>query len=800
MLRRKLFIYAIMYITGMTGAFIIFENGRYCEGIVFLISVPLSISLVNIPFGDPESFQHVKRISLAIMLIGSVVFFAAYFGSETAVSGISKNKEIRINCRIISVSRVEGHYEALVRNEGVTENNIPRGMLIKCNFYSDFPKTYHGREWDLAGRKAEIYGKTRLPDGKRNPGCFNYRLYLKSKRIYLVMSAKRITIEKTISDSGGFDEFLYRYRRILFRERQKYEECFSDDKGIYGFMKGVVFGDASSIDEEVYEEFTENNTAHILAVSGLHVGFLFLLLKKLLKSNRKITGSAIIILIILMYGEITMWSASTQRAVTIITISILARHIRRPFDMLSALSAAAFIILSLNPYQIANAGFHMTFIAISSISFLSRAIEDIVGRKASGAAAVQAGMMPYISFSFNKINLLSFLINIPIIFSASILIPLAIAVLAIGIFTGIYPEFLLYVVKSIGELVIRLNRIMNFNGEYSIDVSSMGCGKMVFTYLAAFFTGSEYSRILLLRGYKREFAKILILLLLPSAAFGMAMRNEFLNDEIVFVDVGQGDAIHVRANNRNIMFDGGGNVRHNIGKKVLKPYLLKNGVNKIDAVFLTHLHADHCKGSIELGQIYPIGTYAIHKACESGVEDIFDDKSDIRYMNAGKTVPIDKDVAVDIVWPLEYSQNEKISSDNANEFSMVMIIKYKGKRIMITGDLPGEEELAMTEHYKGTDVLKCDILKVSHHGSKTSSRDEFIDAVSPKIAVIQVGERNIYGHPSDEVLKRFAMHGIKLYRTDRDGAIGIDIRNGNIFVDKVIKENEIWNRFISKFI
>ena len=115
---------------------------------------------------------------------------------------------------------------------------------------------------------------------------------------------------------------------------------------------------------------------------------------------------------------------------------------------------------------------------------------------------------------------------------------------------------------------------------------------------------------------------------------------------------------------------------------------------------------------------------------------------------------------------------------------MVYMIDYRGLKIMVTGDLLEEDELKMCNHYKGTNALKCDILKIAHHGSKSSSSEEFLDAAKPEIAVIQVGRNNIYGHPHAQTLDRLKARGIEVYRTDINGAVGIDIkRNGNIRVD-----------------
>ena len=127
--------------------------------------------------------------------------------------------------------------------------------------------------------------------------------------------------------------------------------------------------------------------------------------------------------------------------------------------------------------------------------------------------------------------------------------------------------------------------------------------------------------------------------------------------------------------------------------------------------------------------------------------------------------------------------DEPFSADDSNEHNTVYMIHYKGIKVMVTGDLLEEDELQMIRYYEGTDTLKCDVLKVAHHGSKTSSSEAFLDAATPSVAVIQAGRNNFYGHPHAQTLERLEKRGIRVLRTDLNGAVGVDIRHGRIYVD-----------------
>ena len=138
-----------------------------------------------------------------------------------------------------------------------------------------------------------------------------------------------------------------------------------------------------------------------------------------------------------------------------------------------------------------------------------------------------------------------------------------------------------------------------------------------------------------------------------------------------------------------------------------------------------------------------------------------------------------------MIWPVRES-DISLSADDENEHNMVYMVHYKGVRIMVTGDLLEEDELEMIDYYRhnnSLDTLRCDVLKVAHHGSKSSSSEAFLDAAKPLVAVISVGQNNLYGHPHDQTLERLKKRGIRTYRTDINGTVGIDIRSNKIIVD-----------------
>ena len=216
-------------------------------------------------------------------------------------------------------------------------------------------------------------------------------------------------------------------------------------------------------------------------------------------------------------------------------------------------------------------------------------------------------------------------------------------------------------------------------------------------------------------------------------------------------------------------------------ERVLKEYFLKNGANDVDMSIFTHMHMDHCKGAMELGEIYPVKQFMVPYPYRYQVSG-----QRLKFVRFKDKLRLGKDVWIQAIWPMD----DRVATNDSdeNELNTVYMLYYKGVKIMLTGDLVEADELDMINYYKSTDVLKCDILKVAHHGSRYSSNEKFIEAANPRIAVIQVGENNTYGHPNAGVIRRFEKRGIKVYRNDKEGAIGVDISRKEIKIDRMIKD------------
>lgn len=778
MIRRKLFPLTVSYISGVVTGYIALERSMPLLACFFiggiLISMRVSVLSVCEP-GICDTGLVIKKL-ISFLFAGLILFSFSYFRMLPMPEADAEN--IRSLTGVVrQVRETENSTKFILEGNGRLE-----GDRILCSIYHDEgePSTIIEANgisevnYDLQGKGIEITGKLKVPESAGNPNCFDYRLYLKTKGIKYTFSVDSL---KTISDEPSL---YFRFKKRILLERLKYEKEFIDNEEVYGMLKGILFGDKSFISDEISEDFIGNGTAHVLAVSGLHIGFILGMLR-FLSSKRRTPGSALFIaLILLIYGELTMWNPSTVRSVIIAVLAIFSVYLGRSFDLLSALSAAALLSLIYRPYMLFNAGFAMSYLAVCGIAFWGRALESFMSEYAAFVIGVQFSVLPFTVLTFNRFNPLTILINIPVVLLASLLVPVAVISFAVGIIWGIYPWLLTETVSLMTELMIYLNKLLYLDGKFSFDAVSVNPGIIVGIYAMGACLSSENVRIRLIRKQYNNIGKLLLALILPALIIGIAFQNSFSDDEIVFIDVGQGDAIHIRSDDMNVIFDGGGNPERNIGETVLRPYFLKNGVKGLDACLFSHNHTDHSKGAKELAEVFPVNRFLI--------SDIYVETKDFPegtgFLTAGDRIDLSERCSLEVIWPAE-SENERIDLSEENENNMVVIVYYDDIKTMLTGDLTAEDELKMVEYYKGTDKLECDVLKVGHHGSKGSSSDAFLAAADPKIAVIQVGKNNIYGHPNEDIVKKFKEKGVALFRTDRDGAVGLDIKGKYVIAETV---------------
>lgn len=622
------------------------------------------------------------------------------------------------------------------------------GERLLCSYYHSM-----NEYWNLIGCEITFTAAVARPKPAGNPRTFDYALYLKTKKTFFTAVIDGYQV--AANDPSLTDKI----KRFILTRREKLMEQLRVDSAVKGFIKGVLFGDTDSLEEDIYKEFQKNGTAHILAVSGLHVGILYGLYRKAIGRRKSPFMAGLFCFLLAVYGTATLWSISVTRAIFLIVLVLLGNLWDRRYDTATALAAAALLIVIDNPYAVMGASFQMSFLAVLSLIFFSPLLEKKFCSTLSVMISVQLGLMPYIAYNFNYISFIGILCNIPVVFMISLLVPVGITgFLWFTITEQLFP-LLSDCLNGLGTFVIEINRFFAADGMFSFDVVSPPLWGICLLYGLMFLISSEHFRIY----FNRKAFRLLIpqtgfMILMVIFSF-FAWFTPFDRAAIIFVDVGQGDCIHMKCDDgRNLLFDGGGNRNYNIGEKTLKPYLLKNGIGTVELAAATHLHTDHYLGLRQLSEC-------------------FDVKRLLNKGRAGQRIVLNKTQWIDILWPEE--QNPDVDDENLN--SLIFKIHSHGISALITGDITEEGERALVEKYKGTTVLQSDILKVAHHGSPYSTSDTFLDAVKPTVAVISVGKNN-YGHPSNVVIEKLRKKGIMIFRTDQSGAVGIINRKGNITI------------------
>lgn len=754
------------------------KNKYFCVfvSIIVIILASIIFTRLRINLENVETTKVAIRDSVVCVLIvfcGFIWMFCNFYSLKPAEEK-----------RVINVNRICGRVTYVERKNDhaifdVNTTIYGKKTKVRCKKY--FRKCISPENKISYGKNIVAVGKLYIPSAARNPGCFDYAAYLKTKKIKYLMRVDRVNLDPDPNEHNRFfQNNLWESRRAIYGRKELYlKQIAGKRETVYGFIKGVTFGDANDLEQNTLKEFRENTTAHVLAVSGLHVGVIFGMLKVMTLGRYSYLIAFFTTLSMCFYGELTLWNVATTRALIIVIIAIFSFYLKKPFDLTTAISVAFIIMLTYNPYLLFGASFQMSFLAVFGISIFTENLGRIFGNNIGFILALQLSMAPYTAFLFNKFNPIGFLINIPIVFMVSILVPISIFALIWQLLLGNIPLVIVKSIRYISFLIIKLNRVLYNGGKFSRLTSSSDIRIILITYGLLFFVFSEFALVLMLR---REFNKIaicigVIILCITSVAYGY--KNDFLDDEIVFIDVGQGDAIHIRNGDINILIDGGGDKERNVGETILKEYFLKNGISTINASIFTHMHMDHAKGAIELGAVFPVKKYYVPYAYSDTVTG-----NEFCTVKHGDKIFISNNIWIEAIWPIK---KEKIKeNEDKNENNTVYMVNYTGKRILITGDLVLDDEQDMIKYYKNTNKLRCDVLKVAHHGSKYSTSNEFLDIVEPKLAIVQVGKNNMYGHPTKETLKRLKMHGIKIYRNDLNGAVGLDIKGDKIKIDRMI--------------
>lgn len=665
---------------------------------------------------------------------------------------------------------------------------------------------------DLTGRRVSLEGRISLPPGRRNPGAFDYSLYLKGKGIGTLCSASPYRLQvHHIENHFCHALAMHKGQFLEWADVSMRNDSFS-------LLSGLLFGEKSAMTGDMYEAFRQSGMSHLFAVSGLHVGLLYGVVLKFTKKSSRMVSNVLVLVSVVVYAALANFSVSVLRASGMTFLSLIATFLRRRYDLVSAASAMSLILLTANPYHIFDAGFQLSFLAVYSIGvvlpFFDLKIKELAdrrkkswirsfGRVLAPCAVVQIAMAPLTAYHFFTCAPMGFFVNPPACFLAGLMLPAGLIMFLISVIahtflmwthTGFAVANTLFLM--IGGIVETLSSLLLY---LSAPGAILSAGRLIpappiglvsMFYVGFFFYFSEM-RFILLRREKHRIAAILASSSLCLAAIapyicGVSFTPvpwHYSPPLVAFLDVGQGDSIFIRAGGRNVLVDGGGHFYSDIGHTILEPFLLRHGISHIDLACVTHADLDHKKGLQELAASMRIDTLAVPKPYDKQEERFSDiECREILYLSEGQVLPLSEGVSLRLLWP-----DASVPSDaDDNDKSLVMLLSYRGVDILLTGDAHFEQEQRLAEPYR------CDILKVAHHGSAGSTGARFLEFASPAYAVISCGKNNSYGHPAPRVVELLTSSGIMVGRTDHHGALCLRSVSPSAFVVENARRDVRW--------
>jgi len=560
------------------------------------------------------------------------------------------------------------------------------------------------------------------------------------------------------------------------------------------FARALVLGDASEVPPRVVRGLRRLGLAHLLAVSGLHVGLAaalaLLLARPLPRGARLLAGLLAVALYLLLVGP----RPSLLRASVMAFLAVAALLLKRPPSTLNAFGVAAAGIALHRPAAVTDLGFQLSVGATAGLLLLAPALDRSWGQSRAESrwrppallrkplavsTGAHLGTLPWALPAFCLAIPAAPLVNLVAVPWAGLLLA------ASGLWTAVAavdPGAAARVLPALDLMAAPFGWMAELPARPWLALP-LAPGHLAATALAAaVFCALLRSRL----GLPVLAAGLLWAATAPNPLEGPGGKAV----EAVFVDVGQGDAILLRDGPETLLVDGGGWPAGDLGGRVLLPALARRGVRSLDRVLLTHPDRDHCGGLVEVASYLAVtevltGPGPAPASAESPSPwDPVDDEcaAELRSLPGARHRPVSAGERFAVgrwrVRVLHPGPAGKGAPRADNDASVVVMAEAFGRRLLLTGDVEAAAERRLLEaHATDEDAggalpdLDCDVLKVAHHGSRSSSTDRFLAAASPRLAVVSAGARNPYGHPAPEVLARLRRHGARVLRTDRDGMI-----------------------------
>ncbi len=678
------------------------------------------------------------------VLILLTIVYALYMTIFIKYESNYKGNENIFNCKLNSY-KIDGNK---------LDMNLYCKEKIKATYYikSLKEKEYLSNNLKLDSTLS-IKGKLEKPSNNTVPYMFNYKKYLYNNKIYYLLNIESFNIERTTNN------IFYKIKNLAFNRADKYK----NKEYIYAF----ILGSTSYMDNNILSTYRENGISHLFALSGLHVSifsaFLLFILKKI--KVPELTRYVLVFIFLLLFSFITNFSPSILRATLLFFLLGINKVFYLNIRTINILYLVFILLTLINPFIIYNVSFILSFMA----AFYLILSEDLIKSNNYFIGLLKVslistlGTLPISLYYFGSINLIGFILNL-------IFVP--------------YVSFIVFPFTLLTFIVPRLSFILNILTIILENISLLTNKLKLIIYFpkVSIYFIIIYSIIFIIyvKTKKKKYIIFLIIIILFLKVKPYLNKDSF----VYYIDVGQGDSILLSSPNRkeNILIDTGGKISYekekwkerktkNITDNTIS-FLRKLGINKLDYLIVTHGDYDHMGEAINLVNNFKVKKVILNcgkfNNLEKGLIKVLDKKK-ITYYSCIKELNIDSN-------KLYFLKTKEY--DNENDNSNVIYTELNGYNFMFMADAGIDKEKDILDKYNLSNI---DVLKVGHHGSKTSTSKNFIDKIKPKYSIISVGKNNRYGHPNKEVLNN--LENSKIYKTDKDGSIMFKIKNKKLKIE-----------------
>lgn len=642
-------------------------------------------------------------------------------------------------------------------------------------------------EQSLSGTVFQVSGELVEPSMPAHRYAFSMAKYIESNSAQGIFEVKSFRFVKKENTLSTF------FAEQRFKVKKHIENTFPES--LVAEAQSLLIGERENVDMDVERAYQKLGITHLFAISGLHVGLVSMLVYELLLRLRIRREHATWVLIIALpiYACLAGGAPSVWRAVSVVELVMLSRVVsnRLAIDDALALSFIGFVLLQ--PSVVFQIGFQLSYLATLSLLF-SGHIFSLAKNTWQQSFAItfvcQLLVYPLLLYHFFEISLSSFIANIFFVpLFSFVVLPVNLLLLLLTYMANPLARLCFVIYEPARELLSEVIMWLQ-----AIPYQMWAPGRPSFWLLLLAFV--SVVTVLIQLEQRRHLFLITLTLLFP--AFLIHESPSWHRDlKIIFLSVGQGDCtiIELPFRKKIYVIDTGGVLRfdqeawkesrkpYEVGRGIVVPYLKGSGIRAVDTLILTHADADHAEGAEEVME--EIRVKEIHVSPNSWQKSVMKDVVDfaqkerisIHEQMAGRSW-VQGDTTLTYLSP-----NDLIYE--GNDDSLVLLLQHSSFQALFTGDLEQSGEMALIDNYTDS-ITDMDILKVGHHGSKTSSTEPFLKLVQPRLSIISSGLNNRYGHPNKDVVARFEEMKLPTLNTAEVGTIEVTVTKNGFIVFKTI--------------